>query len=204
LRVRTDSRREEILDVATQVFLEMGFEAATMSEVAARLGGSKTTLYGYFPSKEQLFLAVIQHKMGGRIDPVLDALPQKLEQEPRAVLIELGQRLNEMITRPDAAALSQIVFSQMGHPELAQQFWDIGPRRLYEAVETYLAALAAAGRIKAPRPKIATQHLLSLYHAEIGPPFHPGSRRPPSRREILSAVCRAVDVFLAAYGQAGK
>ena len=200
MRVRTDSRREEILDVASEVFIELGFEAATMSEVAARLGGSKTTLYGYFPSKEALFLGVIQHKMGGRIDPVLNALAEKLGDEPRDVLIELGQRLNEMTTRPDAAALSQIVMSQMGQPELAMQFWDTGPRRLYEAVEHYLRGLGAAGRLIVPQPKVATQHLLALYHAEIGPPFHSNNLRPPTRRGILSAVTRAVDVFLRAYG----
>ena len=45
-------RRELILDVASEVFLKEGYAATSMSEIAARLGGSKGTLYNYLKSKE--------------------------------------------------------------------------------------------------------------------------------------------------------
>ena len=54
-----DSRREAILDAAEAVFLEVGFSAASMSMIAARVGGSKGTLYNYFKSKDELFAAYI-------------------------------------------------------------------------------------------------------------------------------------------------
>ncbi|MGH6965637.1 MAG: TetR/AcrR family transcriptional regulator, partial [Phenylobacterium sp.] len=47
-RLDRDARREAILDVAQEVFLEEGFANASMSTIAARLGGSKGTLYNYF------------------------------------------------------------------------------------------------------------------------------------------------------------
>ena len=56
-RLDRDARRELILDVAQDVFLEEGFAAASMSTIAARLGGSKGTLYNYFRSKDELFAA---------------------------------------------------------------------------------------------------------------------------------------------------
>ena len=55
MRVRTDQRRQAIIDVALDVFREHGFERASMTMIAGRLGGSKGTLYGYFQSKEELF-----------------------------------------------------------------------------------------------------------------------------------------------------
>src|SRR3569833_1853850 len=58
-RLDRDQRRERILDVAEEVFLEEGFAAASMSEIAARLGGSKGTLYNYFKSKDELFEAYV-------------------------------------------------------------------------------------------------------------------------------------------------
>lgn len=201
MRIRTESKREEILEIALQVFIEMGFEAGSMSEVAARLGGSKTTLYGYFRSKEQLFLGVMLHVIHDRVAPVLEALSDRLQDDPREVLIDLGMRINEALTRPDTVALAKIAFSQLATPEFAQRYWEAGPLKLFEALSGYLDAQNIAGKLKIDRTKVATEHLIALYRAEFGPPFHPGSRLPPSRRAISLAVHRAVDVFLAAYGR---
>jgi AcrR family transcriptional regulator len=61
-RLDRDARREAILDVARDVFLEEGYANASMSTIAARVGGSKGTLYNYFKNKEQLFAAyVVRH-----------------------------------------------------------------------------------------------------------------------------------------------
>src|SRR3954462_6262263 len=61
-RLDRDARRELILDVAQGVFLEEGFANASMSTIAARLGGSKGTLYNYFKSKDELFEAYVQRR----------------------------------------------------------------------------------------------------------------------------------------------
>ena len=55
------ARRKSILEVAAPFFLERGFDATCMSDIAATVGGSKATLWTYFPSKEHLFFAVIDH-----------------------------------------------------------------------------------------------------------------------------------------------
>src|SRR3954464_9054153 len=65
-----DARREAILDVAEAVFLEQGFAAASMSEIAARLGGSKGTLYNYFKSKDELFQAYVQRRCVLNLDEI--------------------------------------------------------------------------------------------------------------------------------------
>src|SRR5580698_6331993 len=59
-----DQRREAILKVAREVFFEQGYTAASMSAIAARLGGSKGTLYNYFKSKEELFEAQVRDLCG--------------------------------------------------------------------------------------------------------------------------------------------
>ncbi|WP_206336533.1 TetR/AcrR family transcriptional regulator, partial [Pseudomonas viridiflava] len=50
VRVLTDAKRDAIIDAAAQVFQEDGFEAASMAAIAARVGGSKSTLYRYYNS----------------------------------------------------------------------------------------------------------------------------------------------------------
>lgn len=56
---RGDELSEHLLETAKHVFLERGFERASMDEVAARAGASKRTIYVRFATKEQLFLAVV-------------------------------------------------------------------------------------------------------------------------------------------------
>ena len=65
LKDRRDQRREAILEVAREVFTEEGYAAASMSTIAARLGGSKGTLYNYFKSKEELFGAYVREGAAG-------------------------------------------------------------------------------------------------------------------------------------------
>lgn len=59
MRTKSSAKRQAILDVAAQVFRQLGFEGASMGEIRARVGGSKATLYNYFSSKEELFFEVI-------------------------------------------------------------------------------------------------------------------------------------------------
>ncbi|WP_414058446.1 TetR/AcrR family transcriptional regulator [Rouxiella chamberiensis] len=60
MRTLTEARRQAIIDTATELFQEMGYERTSMNEVARRMGGSKATLYNYFASKEALFEKVVR------------------------------------------------------------------------------------------------------------------------------------------------
>ncbi|HSH90737.1 MAG TPA: TetR/AcrR family transcriptional regulator [Ramlibacter sp.] len=63
---RKEARPGELLDAALDLFVEKGFAATRAEEVAARAGVSKGTLFLYFPSKEELFKAVVQENISGR------------------------------------------------------------------------------------------------------------------------------------------
>src|SRR6201985_3540974 len=87
-----DQRRELILDVAEAVFLEQGFAAASMSEIAARLGGSKGTLYNYFKSKDELFQAYVLRRCALNLEEIYaptydgETVPEALTRLGRAYL----------------------------------------------------------------------------------------------------------------------
>ncbi len=63
---RKEARPGELLDAALDLFVEKGFAATRSEEVAARAGVSKGTLFLYFPTKEELFKAVIRENLSGR------------------------------------------------------------------------------------------------------------------------------------------
>lgn len=63
---RKEARPGELLEAALDLFVEKGFAATRVDEVAARAGVSKGTLFLYFPSKVELFKAVVRENIGGR------------------------------------------------------------------------------------------------------------------------------------------
>ena len=63
---RKEARPGELLDAALDLFVEKGYAATRSEEVAARAGVSKGTLFLYFPSKEELFKAVVRENLSGR------------------------------------------------------------------------------------------------------------------------------------------
>src|SRR5271155_6176249 len=86
-----DERRTAILKTAHAAFLADGYAATSMSTIAARLGGSKATLYNYFGSKEELFVAVVEHKCEQLREIAQDA--QEDHDDFPAALLKFGTRL---------------------------------------------------------------------------------------------------------------
>ena len=74
-----ERRRAEILDAATAVFSKHGFAAADVQEIADKTGVGKGTVYRYFPSKEELFLAAVDHGMR-QLKETVDAAATGAEQ----------------------------------------------------------------------------------------------------------------------------
>lgn len=201
MRVRTEAKRESILETAAEVFMEMGYERTSMSEIAARMGGSKATLYSYFPSKEELFFEVMQHKVGAEVEPMFQELPSMAHENPRELLAKLGERLLVAITAPDAIAVRRMVIAEAAKSDIGRQFWKFGPQQAVDAMEVYLAKATALGLLDVKDPKSAAQHVLALLSSEIDWRWIFGLQQTFTRAEIKQAVTRAVDVFLAAYGR---
>ena len=65
---RKEARPGELIDAALNLFVEKGFAATRMEEVAKRAGVSKGTVFLYFPSKEELFKAVVRETISGRFE----------------------------------------------------------------------------------------------------------------------------------------
>ena len=84
MRVRTEARRRAILDAARSVFEAQGFDRATMAEISERLGGSKTTLYSYFPTKEHLFVACVLEDIDTDAGEMIDAV-RAIQDLPKAL-----------------------------------------------------------------------------------------------------------------------
>jgi len=200
MRVRTDAKRSRILATAASVFLEQGFERASMAEIAARNGGSKATLYGYFRSKQELFLAVAFAEGDKQVGPAFANLESGVD-NIRDSLLRVGETLIAFLLSPGAIAAHRMVISEAGRSDIGRHFYLNGRLKGINMMAVFLEAAWVAGKIRKADFRVAAMHLLSLFESErVGPVMFAIERKAPSRRQIRQSTERAVDVFLAAYG----
>jgi AcrR family transcriptional regulator len=131
--------REHILLTAKDVFLEMGFERASMDEVARRAETSKRTLYAYFESKENLFLAILD--LVGALLLSRLGTPQQYSDKPEEALALFCSRYLETLLYESAVRMLRLTnaeteqFPQAASRHFAAMFGEIEHR-----VATYIAA----------------------------------------------------------------
>ena len=159
-RLDRDARREAILDVAQEVFLEEGFANASMSTIAARLGGSKGTLYNYFKSKEELFSAYVIRRCLWQDEIFAGATEGESAAE---ALSRIGRAyLTQVLTDQNLRNFRLIAAEAERWPEIGRTFYDQGPRRGIELVSDLLQNLAADDQLELEDPVMAAHHFLGL------------------------------------------
>jgi TetR/AcrR family transcriptional repressor of mexJK operon len=203
MRVRTAARREAILDTAARVFMEFGYERASLAEIAARADCSKVTLYGYFASKEDLFMGVLLHLMGADIDPALKDLSAHAAEDPRRLLTLFGERYLNAALSAEGIAFKRLIVAHIPGMHIEEQFWTLGPQRFLDSLDAYLAGAVEAGRLRVENREVAAQQLIALYEAETRGGGLFSKQRSFTREQIRRMVARAVDTFLLIYGCAG-
>ena len=123
-RRRKEARPQELLQAALELFVEHGFAASRIEEVAQRAGVSKGTLYLYYASKEELFKAVVRHNLSTLIAEGEEAARQ-FEGSSSALLSFLLHAWWDRVGNTPAAGIHKIVLAEVRNfPELAQFYTD--------------------------------------------------------------------------------
>ena len=116
---RKQARPGELLQAALELFVEKGFAATRSEEVAARAGVSKGTLFLYFPSKEELFKAVVREAMGGKIEAWNEEF-ERFEGSTADMLRYCLDSWWERVGATRASGITKLMFSEARNfPELA-------------------------------------------------------------------------------------
>lgn len=158
---RKAERREAILEIAQQSFLEQGYGRTTMSGIAEAMGGSKGTLWSYFESKEALFEAVIDRAAAFfRTDLVAALDPSG---KPETGLRRFAETFIRKITSPEAIALHRLIVGESPRfPELGPIFYARAPDVMHELLAGYIAIQMEAGALRQDQPRKAAAMFLSL------------------------------------------
>lgn len=196
MRVRTDERRQAIVDAAWAVFKENGYDRTTMSDISERVGGSKATLYGYFQSKEQLFAAALEDIVSSVAEATFARFTGDGDLESR--LLDFSRSYLEARLTPNSLALERALIAEGTRSDLGERLrmrfifphW----RRLSAAVDEEMQA----GRLRRADPLLATFHLRGLIEVDIIERALHGDQSITAH-ELEIAATAAVDAFLRIY-----
>jgi AcrR family transcriptional regulator len=199
-RTSRDLRRDAIIEVAREVFFEEGYAAASMSSIAARLGGSKGTLYNYFRSKEELFEAQVRKDCDRFAEDSFDRL-QSDDRPIGEVLTHLGERyLTHLFSDWAVRTYRVIVAEAIRSPQLARLFYEIGPAVGLKRLEIYLEGARARGVVKIDDCGGAAGEFLTLCRGHMHFVYTLNLQGPPNPEQIKDQVRHAVRLFLKSYG----
>ena len=191
------SKRRQIIDGARKVFMDLGFDGASMGEIARSAGVSKGTLYVYFADKNRLFEAIVeeetlqQGKVFFNFDP---------ERDVTTTLMDFGRAYVQMLCRPGGGSATRTVMA------IAERMPDVG-RRFYNNVVAltiarladYLEIRTASGDLAIEDCELAATQFMQMCQASLFMPFLFQAAPAPTPERIEQVVDSATRMFLAGY-----
>ena len=191
------SKRRQILDGARKVFMDLGFDGASMGEIARAAQVSKGTLYVYFADKCALFEAILEQEalqhgqVAFNFDPARDV---------ETTLKDFGRAYIHLLCRPGGGSAIRTVMA------IAERMPDLG-RRYYARVldksinrlSDYLTAHVASGDLAIDDCDLAASQFMELCKASLFLPFVFQAAPAPSEERMSAVVDSATRMFLAAY-----
>lgn len=199
---KRDAKRQAILDIAYRLFRSKGFDATSISEINAEVGGSKATLYSHFPSKEELFVACMMATAENFVEAVTTQATSQInlpEGNPESVLRDYGIRFLRFICTPEIVDVQRLMIAEANRLGIGKLFYSkLTGLRGY--VVTLLSQLMESGTLRCEDPLLAADHLRGLLQAELLEPLLLQVRTDyPDDKEINLVANRAVSAFLRAY-----
>jgi AcrR family transcriptional regulator len=201
-RVRTDEKRKEIVQAAAELFEKFGYDRCSMAALSERLGGSKATLYGYFPSKEELLRAVLDFQVATDADRIMRDFPAS--DDLRQSLMQLGTAyLNKRMSSLPITNI-RMVATQPAGSTMGKDFYESIIRPAFRRLADKFEALIKEGKLKAGDPEVMMLHWKGLCDWDFFEQRLLGAIDGPDPKQIRKAVALAADAFLQLYGAPEK
>lgn len=190
------SKNEAILDAAVDVLAERGV-SAPMEEIARRACVSKQTIYNHYGSKAELVRAVAERRVH-EITAPLEA-PEAMEHPAEALAAYAREMLNAL-TRPRAAAFMRMaMLSAAEMPEVAQAWYEAGPRASRLKLAEFLRMETDAARLAIADPLEAAEFFAGMAIGSYQTAALLGVVRPLSEAKIEAIATEAAVRFMRAY-----
>ncbi|MGE8189504.1 TetR/AcrR family transcriptional regulator [Pseudomonas sp. NPDC086278] len=193
----TASRPVRILAAAGRMFIEHGYEGASMEEIAKAAAVTRQTLYNRYPEgKESLFVAVAERMW--KAFTIMDvANDEHALTDPRKGLRQIATEFACFWSGPSAADfLRMVILEGRRFPMLANRFDEVIQAPAMTVISDYLAELARRDILSVQEPETAARDFMGMIDGRVLWAQVRGNSEPLAREEIEQIVDRTVDVFL--------
>ncbi|GMM92205.1 TetR/AcrR family transcriptional regulator [Qipengyuania sp. MTN3-11] len=196
-RPADETKRAAIIEAAIASFLDQGFAATSIEQVAAQAGVSKVTVYSHFGDKRSLFTAAIESECERmRANFAVPAVPAGTLRERLAVI---GEAMVAFLSRPEMVQFERRIAAETEHePAIGAAFLAAGPHRMKGAFTAFLTAMNAAGEVRIADPELAAEQFASMCKGMGDLERRFGAPDDPARNR--QRIEGAVEVFCRAYG----
>ncbi|MGC2398452.1 MAG: TetR/AcrR family transcriptional regulator [Acidobacteriaceae bacterium] len=196
--IRAERVTNRLLDAASKLFMERGFEATSMSEIARHARASKETFYRHFPTKDNLFRAVVIR--GAKFIAAELSAVLLTNEPPERALAAFGELFLDRVLSSGSIAFQRIMTMERERfPELIQNLRADGRERVRASLAGYLSEQMARGRLRKMDTAVGARQFLDLVAAEMIWAATRCGRPKPSKVEIRQRVKEGVDCFLHGY-----
>lgn len=169
-----------------------------MSGIAAALGGSKGTLWNHFPSKEELFSAVLDRAtrtFRANLSQILNPCG-----EVKATLLRACTSLIEKLTSPKAIALHRLIVAEgTRFPGMREIYFDLAPMRVRYMFSIFLEGAMERGQLRSADPLDAARALIALVMSGSHQQLLMGQLEQSTPAQTAAEADFAVTTFLRAY-----
>ena len=190
------AKRRQIIDGACKVFVDLGFDGASMGDIARAAGVSKGTLYFYFADKCRLFEAIVEEAVERRrfsfyFDPTRDL---------KTTLRKFGEAYIGTLCRPGGASAARMVFAIAERmPEVGRRYYELAVQKTHNCLAEYLDARVKDRELAINDCQLAAAQFMLLCQASLFLPFIYQVAPAPPQERITRVVDDAVRTFLAAH-----
>jgi len=191
------SKRRQILDGARKVFMDLGFDGASMNEIARAAGVSKGTLYVYFTDKSRLFEAIVEDEAleKGKIAYNLDR-----KRDVETTLREFGRVYIGGMCRPGGGSSIRTVMAIAERmPDVGRQFYENVLAKTINGLADYLQAHVSPDDLAIDDCGLAAAQFIQMCQATLFLPFVFQAEPAPSAERIARVVDSATRLFLQTY-----
>lgn len=171
-RRRAEARPDEVLDAALDLFIEKGYAATRVDDIAARAGISKGAVYLYFPSKEAIIEGLVLRAVRPIATSALGVL-EHFEGDPRPVIGTVLRMVATRLSEPRLLAIPRLMLREMiNFPELAAMYRREVLDRVLPVVERLIRRGVEQGYLRPVDPALTIRSivgpvLLHLLLAEV-------------------------------------
>jgi TetR/AcrR family transcriptional repressor of mexJK operon len=186
-------RNEHLLDVATEIFVRLGYNATTLDRIAAEAGVAKRTIYARYPDKQALFFAVM-HRLSER--RVFNSLWDDDELPLREGLRRRAQVTMERALSDHELSIARLYMVELTHfPELGKSLWKAVEDEQGESMIEYFRSHQRKRNIRAVNLNLLAElFLFNIYSFTNRVALH--QRDTPSREELTAYIDNMVDVMV--------